>query len=126
MHGLRESLEVCRKGHAALRRAAASLRACPSCASAGANVRNGRRAASDCYIVDGEHGSSPWRNGVGLGTVIPNVQIVFVAIVAWVWHGERPRARTIAMIGVVLFGTVGKCTNVLRTEWEGLSRADRV
>ena len=42
--------------------------------------------------------------GVGLGTVIPNVQIVFVAIVAWVWHGERPRARTIAMIGVVLFG----------------------
>ena len=42
--------------------------------------------------------------GAGLGTVIPNVQIVFVAIVAWMQHGERPRTRTIAMIGVVLFG----------------------
>lgn len=42
--------------------------------------------------------------GAGLGTVIPNVQIVFVAIVAWMRHGERPRAPTIAMIGVVLVG----------------------
>ena len=42
--------------------------------------------------------------GAGLGTVLPNVQIVFVALVAWVQHGERLRARTIAMIGVVLFG----------------------
>ena len=42
--------------------------------------------------------------GAGLGTVIPNVQIVFVAIVWWMRHGERPRGRTIAMIGVVLFG----------------------
>ncbi|OHE89149.1 MAG: hypothetical protein A3G75_08450 [Verrucomicrobia bacterium RIFCSPLOWO2_12_FULL_64_8] len=42
--------------------------------------------------------------GAGLGTVIPNVQVVFVAIVAWMQHGERPRTRTIAMIGVVLFG----------------------
>ena len=42
--------------------------------------------------------------GAGLGTVIPNVQIVFVAIVAWMKLGERPRARTIVMIGVVLAG----------------------
>jgi drug/metabolite transporter (DMT)-like permease len=42
--------------------------------------------------------------GAGLGTVIPNVQIVFVAIAAWWQHGQRPRAWTIAMIGVVLFG----------------------
>src|SRR5580765_4153865 len=42
--------------------------------------------------------------GAGLGTVIPNVQIVFVAIVAWMKLGERPRARTIGMIGVVLAG----------------------
>lgn len=42
--------------------------------------------------------------GAGLGTVIPNVQIVFVAIVAWMQHGERPSGRTIAMIAVVLFG----------------------
>ena len=44
--------------------------------------------------------------GAGLGTVIPNVQIVFVAIVAWLQHGARPRARTMVMIGVVLFGVV--------------------
>jgi hypothetical protein len=42
--------------------------------------------------------------GAGLGTVLPNVQIVFVAIVAWLKLGERPRARTIVMIGVVLAG----------------------
>jgi drug/metabolite transporter (DMT)-like permease len=42
--------------------------------------------------------------GAGLGTVIPNVQIVFVAMVAWLQHGERPRAWTFGMIAVVLFG----------------------
>jgi drug/metabolite transporter (DMT)-like permease len=42
--------------------------------------------------------------GAGLGTVIPNVQIVFVAIVAWMKRGDRPRARTIVMIGIVLAG----------------------
>ena len=42
--------------------------------------------------------------GAGLGTVIPNVQIVFVAIVAWMKLGDRPRGRTIVMIGVVLAG----------------------
>jgi len=42
--------------------------------------------------------------GAGLGTVIPNVQIVFVALVAWVLHRERPRLRTVALIGVVLAG----------------------
>jgi drug/metabolite transporter (DMT)-like permease len=42
--------------------------------------------------------------GAGLGTVIPNVQIVFVAIVAWMKLGERPRTRAIVMIGVVLAG----------------------
>ena len=53
--------------------------------------------------------------GAGLGTVIPNVQIVFVAVVAWMQHGERPRARTIAMIGIVLFGV---------TLTSGLARGD--
>ena len=42
--------------------------------------------------------------GAGLGTVIPNVQIVFVALVAWMQYGERPRARTMVIIGVVLVG----------------------
>ena len=42
--------------------------------------------------------------GAGLGTVIPNVQIVFVALATWIRRGERPRLRTVAMIGVVLLG----------------------
>ena len=53
--------------------------------------------------------------GAGLGTVIPNIQVVFVAIVAWLRHGKRPRAWTIAMIGVVLFGV---------TLTSGLARSD--
>ena len=42
--------------------------------------------------------------GAGLGTVIPNTQIVFVALATWMRRGERPRLRTVAMIGVVLLG----------------------
>ena len=44
--------------------------------------------------------------GAGLGTVIANVQVVFVAIAAWLIHGERPAPRTIWMIGLVLGGVV--------------------
>jgi drug/metabolite transporter (DMT)-like permease len=42
--------------------------------------------------------------GAGLGTVIPNVQIVFVALFAGVQLAEWPRARTMALISVVLAG----------------------
>jgi drug/metabolite transporter (DMT)-like permease len=42
--------------------------------------------------------------GAGLGTVIPNVQVVFVALVAWLRYGERPAARTIAVVGIILVG----------------------
>ena len=42
--------------------------------------------------------------GAGLGTVIPNVQIVFVVLVGWLYQGERPRARTMMLIGVILAG----------------------
>jgi drug/metabolite transporter (DMT)-like permease len=42
--------------------------------------------------------------GAGLGTVLANVQVVFVAIATWLLFGERPSAGRIAMIGVVLFG----------------------
>ena len=42
--------------------------------------------------------------GAGLGTVIPNVQIVFVALIGWLYQGERPRARTMMLIGVILAG----------------------
>lgn len=42
--------------------------------------------------------------GAGLGTVIPNVQIVFVALAGWMRRGDRLRPRTVVMIGVVLVG----------------------
>jgi drug/metabolite transporter (DMT)-like permease len=42
--------------------------------------------------------------GAGLGTVIPNVQIVFVAIFGWARYGERVAVRTIAMVGIILVG----------------------
>lgn len=42
--------------------------------------------------------------GAGLATIIPNVQVVFVAVAAWRLEGERPSARTWTIIGVVLVG----------------------
>jgi drug/metabolite transporter (DMT)-like permease len=42
--------------------------------------------------------------GVGLATVIANVQVVFVAIAAWVCFGERLSRRTAATIAVLLVG----------------------
>jgi drug/metabolite transporter (DMT)-like permease len=42
--------------------------------------------------------------GAGLGTVIANVQVVFVAIAAWLLHGERPTRQTIGTIALVLAG----------------------
>jgi drug/metabolite transporter (DMT)-like permease len=53
--------------------------------------------------------------GAGLGTVIPNVQIVFVTLVAWTYYGERPSRRTLAMMAIVLIGL---------TLTSGLSRPD--
>jgi drug/metabolite transporter (DMT)-like permease len=42
--------------------------------------------------------------GVGLATVIANVQVVFVAVAAWALFGERPSGRTVAIIPAVLCG----------------------
>jgi drug/metabolite transporter (DMT)-like permease len=42
--------------------------------------------------------------GAGLATVIANVQVVFVALAAWLLWRERPSARTIAIIVAVLAG----------------------
>ena len=42
--------------------------------------------------------------GAGLGTVIANVQVVFVALAAWIWYGERPTWRTVGLVGAVLAG----------------------
>src|SRR3954452_3966469 len=40
--------------------------------------------------------------GAGLGTVIANVQVVFVAMAAWLLFRERPSRGRIVMIAVVL------------------------
>ena len=42
--------------------------------------------------------------GAGLGTVIANVQVVFVAAAAWALYGERPASGRILTIGAVLGG----------------------
>ena len=42
--------------------------------------------------------------GAGLGTVLANVQVVFVALAGWMLYGERPTGRTVATIGAVLVG----------------------
>ncbi len=44
--------------------------------------------------------------GVGLATVIANVQVVFVALAAWLIWTERPDGRTVAIIAGVLTGIV--------------------
>jgi drug/metabolite transporter (DMT)-like permease len=42
--------------------------------------------------------------GVGLATVLANVQVVVVATVAWVLYGERPGIGTALIIGAILMG----------------------
>ncbi len=44
--------------------------------------------------------------GAGLGTVIANVQVVFVAAAAWLLYGQRPTPGRIATIAVVFGGVV--------------------
>ena len=44
--------------------------------------------------------------GAGLATVLGNLQVVLVAFVAWAVLGERPEARVIAAVPVVLSGVV--------------------
>src|SRR3954470_4979159 len=42
--------------------------------------------------------------GAGLGTVIANVQVVFVAIAAWFLYRERPSGGRVLMIAIVIGG----------------------
>jgi drug/metabolite transporter (DMT)-like permease len=42
--------------------------------------------------------------GVGLATVVANVQVVYVAIAAWLWQKERPSLLALPTILVVLAG----------------------
>ncbi len=44
--------------------------------------------------------------GAGLGTVIANVQVVFVVAAAWLLYGERPTPGRIVTIAVVFAGVV--------------------
>ncbi len=44
--------------------------------------------------------------GAGLATVLGNTQVVFVGLLAWALHGERPRRGTAVAIPVVLAGVV--------------------
>ena len=44
--------------------------------------------------------------GAGLGTVMGNLQVVIVAIAAWLVFGERPRPEVIVAIPVMLLGVV--------------------
>src|SRR5205814_2653912 len=44
--------------------------------------------------------------GAGLATVLGNLQVVLVGLVAWLTLGERPEPRVIAAVPVALFGIV--------------------
>lgn len=44
--------------------------------------------------------------GAGLGTVIPNVQVVFVAFAMWAIYGERPTLARLGTIALVIAGVV--------------------
>jgi drug/metabolite transporter (DMT)-like permease len=44
--------------------------------------------------------------GAGLATVLGNVQVVIVPLAAWAFLRERPGARTLTAVPIVLFGVV--------------------
>ncbi|MEW6223770.1 MAG: DMT family transporter [Chloroflexota bacterium] len=44
--------------------------------------------------------------GAGLGTVMGNLQVVLVAVVAWLVWGERPRREVLVAIPIMLAGVV--------------------
>jgi drug/metabolite transporter (DMT)-like permease len=44
--------------------------------------------------------------GAGLATVLANLQVVIVAVVAWLAFGERPRREVVIAIPVMLLGVV--------------------
>jgi len=44
--------------------------------------------------------------GAGLATVLGNLQVVIVAIAAWMLFGERPAARTLVALPIMLGGVV--------------------
>lgn len=57
--------------------------------------------------------------GVGLATVLPNIQVVFVAIAAWFLYRERPTA-TAAVTMVAVMGGVVLTSGLARTDAYGV------
>lgn len=51
------------------------------------------------------HRSIQWI-GAGLATVLGNTQIVFVGVLAWILHRERPRRLALAVIPVIFLGVI--------------------
>src|SRR3954452_20100205 len=60
--------------------------------------------------------------GAGLATVLGNMQVVLVAYVAWAVLGERPEARVVAAVPIVLIGVV-LISGVLETGAYGIDPA---
>jgi drug/metabolite transporter (DMT)-like permease len=44
--------------------------------------------------------------GAGLATVLANIQVVLVPLVAWVWLAERPGRRVLAALPIALLGVI--------------------
>ena len=44
--------------------------------------------------------------GAGLATVLANIQVVLVPLVAWVWLSERPGRQVLAALPIALLGVV--------------------
>ncbi|HEY2437745.1 MAG TPA: DMT family transporter, partial [Solirubrobacteraceae bacterium] len=44
--------------------------------------------------------------GAGLATVLANIQVVLVPLVAWAWLSERPGRRVLAALPIALLGVV--------------------
>jgi drug/metabolite transporter (DMT)-like permease len=44
--------------------------------------------------------------GAGLATVLANVQVVIVMLIAWAWLGERPERRSLTAIPIVFVGVI--------------------
>jgi drug/metabolite transporter (DMT)-like permease len=72
------------------------------------------RAAARCAAVAGAFFAADlilWHHaiadvGAGLGTVLANLQVVLVALAAWLLLGERPSARAAAAVPLVFAGAV--------------------
>lgn len=56
--------------------------------------------------------------GAALGTVIANVQVVFIAAMGWLLYGDRPTRRTVIVLAAVLLG-IGLTSGLARQDAYG-------